>query len=145
MIDVDLCRDSTLMMISAEVVERIVTINDNSPPQNYSHPDNQTATFNVVPEHSINYLYFHPQSIWNENMRYLIERCKEQIWPSRRGGGAPNVLEIRKAWFQVACNTDMKERNVETDGHSPNVMIMFSRLDDLPYSLTYGATLQALR
>ena len=25
MIDVDLCRDSTLMMISAEVVERIVT------------------------------------------------------------------------------------------------------------------------
>ena len=35
MIDVDLCRDSTLMMISAEVVERIVTINDNSPPQNY--------------------------------------------------------------------------------------------------------------
>ena len=58
---------------------------------------------------------------------------------------APNVLEIRKAWFQVACNTDMKERNVATDGHSPNVMIMFSRLDDLPYSLTYGATLQALR
>lgn len=45
-------------------------------------------------------------------------------------GGAPNVLEIRKALFQVACNTDMKERNVATDGHSPNVMIMFSRLDD---------------
>lgn len=61
------------------------------------------------------------------------------------GGGAPNVLEIRKASFQVACNTDMKERNVATDGHSPNVMIMFSRLDDLPYYLTYGATLQALR
>ena len=59
-IDVDLCRDSTLMMISAEVVERIVTINDNSPPQNYSHPDNQTATCSVVPEPSINYLYFHP-------------------------------------------------------------------------------------
>ena len=76
-IDVDLCRDSTLMMISAEVVERIVTINDNSPPQNYSHPDNQTATFNVVSEHSISFLYFHPWSIWNENMRYLIERCKK--------------------------------------------------------------------
>ena len=53
--------------------------------------------------------------------------------------------EIRKGSFQVACNTDMKERNVATDGHSPNVMIMFSRLDDLPYYLTYGATLQALR
>lgn len=68
MIDVDLCRDSTLMMISAEVVERIVT------------------------------------------------RFSQAV-----GGGRT------------------------TDGHSPNVMIMFSRLDDLPYSLTYGATLQALR
>ena len=26
--------------------------------------------------------------------------------------------EIRKGSFQVACNTDMKERNVATDGHT---------------------------
>ena len=78
-------------------------------------------------------------------MRSISYWALQRIDLAKPLGGAPNVLEIRKASFQVACNTDMKERNVATDGHSPNDMIMFSRLDDLPYSLTYGATLQALR
>lgn len=37
---------------------------------------------------------------------------------NRDTGKAPIVLEIRKASFQVACNTDMKECNVATDGHT---------------------------
>ena len=33
----------TLMMTSAQVVEILVTITDNSPSQDYTHPDNQTT------------------------------------------------------------------------------------------------------
>ena len=73
------------MMISAQVNKTTATITDNSPSQNYSYPDNQTATSNVVPEHSISYLYFHPQSIWNENTRYPYKpftdsRCSHRAY-----------------------------------------------------------------
>ena len=33
----------TLMMTSAQVVEILVTITDNSPSQDYTHPDDQTT------------------------------------------------------------------------------------------------------
>ena len=39
----------TLMMTSAQVVETSVTITDNSPSQDYTHPDDQTALLHVTP------------------------------------------------------------------------------------------------
>ena len=40
----------TLKMTDAQVVETSVTVNDNSPIQDYVHPDNQTQpTFEMTP------------------------------------------------------------------------------------------------
>ena len=37
------------MMTSAQVVETSVTITDNSPSQDYTHPDDQTTLLHVTP------------------------------------------------------------------------------------------------
>ena len=39
----------TLMMTSAQVVETSVTTTDNSPSQDYNHPDDQTTLLHVIP------------------------------------------------------------------------------------------------
>ena len=41
----------TLKMTTAQVVETLVTVNNNSPIQDYVHPDNQTqqGTFEMTP------------------------------------------------------------------------------------------------
>ena len=39
----------TLMMTSAQVVETSVTTTDNSPSQDYTHPDDQTTLLHVTP------------------------------------------------------------------------------------------------
>ena len=39
----------TLMMTSAQVVETSVTTTDNSPSQDYTHPDDQTTLLHVIP------------------------------------------------------------------------------------------------
>ena len=36
------------MMTSAQVVETSVTITDNSPSQDYTHPDNQTTLLQIL-------------------------------------------------------------------------------------------------
>ena len=41
--------DLTLMMTSAQVVETSVTTTDNSPSQDYTHPDDQTTLLHVTP------------------------------------------------------------------------------------------------
>ena len=38
----------TLMMTSAQVVETSVTITNNNPSQDYTHPDNQTTLFHSI-------------------------------------------------------------------------------------------------
>ena len=38
-----------LMMTSAQVVETLVTTADNSPSQDYTHPDDQTTLLHVTP------------------------------------------------------------------------------------------------
>ena len=39
----------TLKMTTAQVVETSVTVNNNSPIQDYVHPDDQTQSFEVTP------------------------------------------------------------------------------------------------
>ena len=39
----------TLKMTTAQVVERSVNVNNNSPIQDYVHPDDQTQPFEVTP------------------------------------------------------------------------------------------------
>ena len=39
----------TLKMTTAQVVETSVTVNNNSPIQDYVHPDNQTQPFEMTP------------------------------------------------------------------------------------------------
>ena len=39
----------TLKMTTAQVVETLVTVNNNSPIQDYVHPDDQTQPFEMTP------------------------------------------------------------------------------------------------
>ena len=40
---------TTLKMTTAQVVETSVTVNNNSPIQNYVHPDDETQPFEMTP------------------------------------------------------------------------------------------------
>ena len=54
----------TLKMTTAQVVETSVTVNNNSPIQDYVHPDDQTQPFEVTPG-------FKPFTVFN----VVIKRC----------------------------------------------------------------------
>ena len=51
-------------MTNAQVVETSVTVNNNSPIQDYAHPDDQTQPFEITPG-------FKPFKIYNNTNIYL--------------------------------------------------------------------------
>ena len=60
----------TLKMTSAQVVEMSVTTTDNSPSQDYTHPDDQTTLLHTH-THTYIYLYIH-KVFWNIPEAYVI-------------------------------------------------------------------------
>ena len=54
-------------MTTAQVVERSVTVNNNSPIQDYVHPDDQTQPFDMTPG-------FKPFTVKNKKNKYFTDQ-----------------------------------------------------------------------
>ena len=88
-------------MTTAQVVETLVTVNNNSPIQDYVHPDNQTQpTFEMTPEFKLSQrknaliFKFSPQFFWrlrNEHRMSRLMMFTTQIWVVLHFMGKPVV------------------------------------------------------
>ena len=68
-------------MTTAQVVETSVTVNNNSPIQDYVHPDDQTQpTFEIVTSHAKTYTNGFPLNGWNARLSNGWETAHEAVW-----------------------------------------------------------------
>ena len=138
----------TLKMTTAQVVETSVTVNNNSPIQDYVHPDDQTQpTFKSIPASDKSHRSFLNGGFINS---FFLQSASEQevteICSSFRSGTAPGYdsisMNVVKESFNLICapltyiiNLSLNSGFVPQEMKIARVILLFKSGDYRPVSV----------